>query len=124
MPKVLIVDNDRTTVSLLKILFELDGYSVHIAGNPEMVLEEVRQEAPDVVLMDVFLSGGDGLELLRRMRREPDLAHVPVLMTSGMDLTDECLTAGAQGFLVKPYAPEQLTEALQAILNSKGKGTE
>ena len=124
MPKVLIVDNDRTTVSLLKILFELDGYSVHIAGTPEMVLEDVRQEAPDVVLMDVFLSGGDGLELLRGMRREPDLARVPVLMTSGMDLTDECITAGAQGFLVKPYAPEQLTEALQAILNSKGKGTE
>ena len=124
MPKVLIVDNDRTTVSLLKILFELDGYSVHIAGTPEKVLEEVRQEAPDVVLMDVFLSGGDGLELLRGMRREPDLARVPVLMTSGMDLTDECFAAGAQGFLVKPYAPEQLTEALQGILSSKGKGTE
>ena len=124
MPKVLIVDNDRTTVSLLKMLFELDGYTVHVAGNPEVVLDEVRQEAPDVVLMDVFLSGGDGLELLRRMRREPDLAGVPVLMTSGMDLTDECFAAGAQGFLVKPYAPEQLTEALQGILSSKGKGTE
>ena len=124
MPKVLIVDNDRTTVSLLKMLFELDGYAVHVAGNPEVVLDEVRQEAPDVVLMDVFLSGGDGLELLRRMRREPDLAGVPVLMTSGMDLTDECFAAGAQGFLVKPYAPEQLTEALQGILSSKGKGTE
>ena len=124
MPKVLIVDNDRTTVSLLKILFELDGYTVHIAGDPDLVLDEVRQTAPDIVLMDVFLSGGDGLELLKRMRHDPDLAGVPVLMTSGMDLTDECLAAGAQGFLVKPYAPEQLTEALQAILNSKGKGTE
>jgi CheY-like chemotaxis protein len=124
MPKVLIVDNDRTTVSLLKMLFELDGYTVHVAENPEVVLDEVRQAMPDVVLMDVFLTGGDGLELLRRMRREPDLAGVPVLMTSGMDLTDACLAAGAQGFLVKPYAPEQLTEALQAILNSKGKGTE
>ena len=123
MPKVFIVDNDRTTVSLLKILFELDGYTVQIAGNPGAVLDEVRQTAPDVVLMDVFLSGGDGLELLRGMRREPDLAGVPVLMTSGMDLTDECLTAGAQGFLLKPYAPEQLTEALQKIMNSKGKGT-
>ena len=124
MPKVLIVDNDRTTVSLLKILFELDGYTVHIAANPDMVLDDVRREAPDVVLMDVFLSGGDGLELLRRMRREPDLAGVSVLMTSGMDLTDECLAAGAGGFLLKPYAPEQLAEALQEIMNSKGKGTE
>lgn len=123
MSKVLIVDNDRTTVSLLKILFELDGYTVQIAGNPDVVLDEVRQAAPDVVMMDVFLSGGDGLELLRRMRGEPDLASVPVLMTSGMDLTDECLTAGAQGFLLKPYAPEQLTEVLQKILNPKGKGT-
>jgi CheY-like chemotaxis protein len=124
MAKVFIVDNDRTTVALLKILLELDGYTVEIAGNPVAVLDEVRTAAPDVVLMDVFLTGGDGLDLLRRMRASPDLATVPVLMTSGMSLADECSVAGADGFLLKPYAPEQLTQALQRTLALKGRGSE
>ncbi len=124
MAKVFIVDNDRTTVSLLKILLELDGHVVEIAGNPGAVLDEVRLAGPDVVLMDVFLTGGDGLDLLRRMRAAPDLAAVPVLMTSGMNLGDECSAAGADGFLLKPYAPEQLTEALQRTLARKGRGSE
>ncbi len=124
MAKVLIVDNDRTTVSLLKILLELDGYTVEIAGNPVAVLDEVRSADPDVVLMDVFLTGGDGLDLLRRMRASPDLATIPVLMSSGMNLADECSVAGADGFLLKPYAPEQLAQALQRTLALKGRGSE
>ena len=124
MAKVLIVDNDRTTVSLLKILLELDGHTVEAANHPARLLDDVRQAAPDVVLMDVFLTGGDGLDLLRRLRAEPDLSAIPVLMTSGMNLAEECSEAGADGFLLKPYAPEQLTEALQRTLVPKGKPAE
>jgi CheY-like chemotaxis protein len=123
VPKILIVDNDRATVALLKILLELDGHTVAVAGSPNTVLDEVRQAAPDVVLMDVFLTGGDGLDLLRSIRREADLSTVPVVMTSGMSLGEECAAAGADGFLLKPYAPEQLTEILRKTLDSRGKGT-
>jgi CheY-like chemotaxis protein len=120
MPKVLIVDNDRTTVSLLKILLELDGHTVLIAGRPENLVEEVNQTAPDVVLMDVFLTGGDGLDLLRRLRAQPEQARLPVLMCSGMNLAEECAAAGADGFLMKPYTPEQLTQALADALAPRG----
>ncbi|HET7011625.1 MAG TPA: response regulator [Anaerolineales bacterium] len=118
MAKVLIVDNDRTTVSLLKILLELDGHSVEAAGVPDTFLADVRRVSPDVVLMDVFLAGGDGLELLRQMRAEAPLAGVPVLMCSGMNLAEECAAAGANGFLLKPYTPEQLSSSLAAALGS------
>jgi CheY-like chemotaxis protein len=124
MAKVLIVDNDRTTVSLLKILLELEGHAVATAHHPASLLDDVRQAAPDVVLMDVFLTGADGLDLLRRLRAEPDLSAIPVLMTSGMNLAEECSQAGANEFLLKPYAPEQLTEALQRTLAPKGKPAE
>jgi CheY-like chemotaxis protein len=116
MAKVLIVDNDRTTVSLLKILLELDGHTVLVAGAPASVLDEARRTEPDVVLMDVFLTGGDGMDLLRGMRADPGLARLPVLMCSGMSLADECTAAGANGFLLKPYTPEQLTNALAQAL--------
>ena len=118
MAKVLIVDNDRTTVSLLKILLELDGHSVAVAGAPDAFLEDVHRVGPDIVLMDVFLAGGDGLDLLRKMRAEPLLASVPVLMCSGMNLAEECAAAGANGFLLKPYTPEQLSSALAAALRA------
>jgi CheY-like chemotaxis protein len=117
MAKVLLVDNDATTVSLLKILLELDGYGVIVCSAPDKVLAAVSTEAPDVVLMDVFLTGGDGLDLLRKMRATPGMERIPVVMTSGMELSRECEQAGADGFLLKPYPPEQLSQVIKTNLD-------
>jgi DNA-binding response OmpR family regulator len=116
MPKVMIVDDDRTMVSLLRTLFELQGYEVLSALQRKAVAEMLREHKPEVVLMDVFLSGLDGLELLREMRAEPDLAGVRVIMTSGMDVEDRALEAGADGFLLKPYTPDQLLALVQDMI--------
>ncbi|MBM2842692.1 MAG: phoP, partial [Anaerolineales bacterium] len=88
MAKVLVVDNDATTVSLLRILLELDGHTVLDCGLAFDVLEMVSREKPDLILMDVFLSGGDGVALLRQIRAEPATARLPVVMTSGMELSE------------------------------------
>jgi len=118
MAKVLLVDNDATTVSLLRILLELDGYGVTVCSVPDEVLAAVSREAPDVVLMDVFLTGGDGLDLLRKMRATPGIERIPVVMTSGMELSEECVRAGANGFLLKPYPPEQLSQVIKMNLEN------
>jgi len=123
MAKVLLVDNDATTVSLLKILLELDGYEVAVCRIPGEVLRAVSSEAPDVVLMDVFLTGGDGLDLLRKMRATPGMERIPVIMTSGMELSIECSQAGANGFLLKPYPPEQLSQVIKQNLDH-GRGAD
>ncbi len=121
MAKVLLVDNDATTVSLLRILLELDGYGVTVCSAPNEVLKAVSSEAPDLVLMDVFLTGGDGLDLLRKMRATPGMERIPVIMTSGMELSEECSKAGADGFLLKPYPPEQLSQVIKQNLDH-GRG--
>lgn len=113
MTKILIVDDDRTMVSLLKTLFELQGFQVLTALQEDAVLAALREDKPDVVFMDVFLSGLDGLELLRQMRAAKDLAGLRVIMTSGMDVSDACIEAGANAFLLKPYTPDQLLELIQ-----------
>ncbi|MEX0788174.1 MAG: response regulator [Anaerolineales bacterium] len=113
MTKVLIVDDDRTMVSLLKTLFELQGFQVQTALQQDAVLEALRGDRPDVVFMDVFLSGLDGLELLRQIRAAQDLGGLRVIMTSGMDVSDACIDAGANAFLLKPYTPDQLLELIQ-----------
>ena len=115
--KVMIVDDDRTMISLLQTLLELDGFRVVLAPRGEMVLPTALAEKPDVILMDVNLAGADGLELLREIRRHAELSGLPVIMSSGMDLGDECKVAGANAFILKPYPPEHLSLALQKVLS-------
>jgi CheY-like chemotaxis protein len=119
MAKILLIDNDPTTVSLLTMLLELDGYAVAVCSAVAGVIASVQRESPDLILMDVFLSGGDGLELLREIRADPANARIPVVMTSGMELSEECSRAGADGFLLKPYTPEQLDSVIQTRLNHR-----
>jgi len=120
MANVLVVDNDPTTVSLLRILLELDGHKVSVCNSAGKVLGEIERFGPDLVLMDVYLtSGDDGLDLLRRLRAYPPTSSLPVVMTSGMELTEECARAGANGFLLKPYTPEHLTKTMKEILDHR-----
>lgn len=121
MAKVLIVDDDRTMVSLLKILLEMDGFDVTNLSMGTQLIEKVRVEKPDLVLMDVFLSDADGKEILVEIRNTADLAETRVIMTSGMDLTDQCMDAGADAFLLKPYTPEQLMKTIQQNLPTNGE---
>ncbi|OGO17062.1 MAG: hypothetical protein A2Z14_09155 [Chloroflexi bacterium RBG_16_48_8] len=121
MSKVLIVDDDRTMVSLLKILLEMDGFDVVNISIGEQLLEKVRVENPDLVLMDVFLTDSDGKEILKQLRSTKDIADVRVVMTSGMDLAEQCMDAGADAFLLKPYTPEQLMKIIRENLPQNGE---
>ena len=124
MSKVLIVDDDRTMVSLLKILLEMDGFDVSNLSMGGKLIEKVRDEKPDLILMDVFLSDADGKEVLAELRNTTDLADLRVVMTSGMDLADQCMDAGADAFLLKPYTPEQLMKIIQQNLPNDGETEE
>ncbi len=120
MARVMIVDDDGNMVSLLKTLLEMDGYQVSHVAHKDAILPAIEQERPEVVLMDIFLADVDGVDLLRRLRSSPELKHVRVIMTSGMDLEDRCKEAGADGFLLKPYSPDQLISLIQENLGEGG----
>lgn len=117
MPKtVMIVDDDRTITGLLQMLLEFDGFAVQVVARGDRVITEAQTAKPDVILMDVHLADADGLKILRTLRQEPKLQSLPVIMTSGMDLEEQCLAAGADHFLLKPYPPDQLSQLLQQVL--------
>jgi CheY-like chemotaxis protein len=69
-----------------------------------------------VLLMDVHMGGANGLDVLRELRQDPALAALPVVMYSGMNLEYECQQAGADAFLIKPYAQEELTAMLKKVM--------
>ena len=119
-PKVMVVDDDRTMVTLLRTLLELDGYQVVQPTNAASVLESIVAERPDLVLMDVFLKGHDGIDLVRGLRKLPELAQTPVVMTSGMDVSEQSLAAGANSFMLKPYDPEVLLQTIRSQLGQTG----
>lgn len=116
MVKVMIVDDDRNMVSLLKILLEMDGFEVVNITHVVEFIDTVRAEEPDIVLLDVFMSSIDGKELMAELRKTQDVQTTKVVMTSGMDLAEECKQAGADDFLLKPYTPEQLMNIIQTNL--------
>ena len=93
MKKVMLVDDDLTMRSLLKTLLELEGYHVIAKGDGDenVLIETLRQEKPNVLILDVFLHRANGMNLLNKIRQEADIHDTTVLMTSGMDVKDQCL---------------------------------
>ncbi len=116
MTKILLADDDFTMVTLLKTLLGMEGYeTASLLDKAGDVLDNIRREKPDIILLDVHLGDRNGVELVRQMRETDDLRNVRVIMVSGIDKSDECFTAGANDFLLKPYMPEELFSKLRAV---------
>jgi len=114
--KILIVDDDRATSTLLRTLFEIEGYVGVVCPKPEDVLNAVRREKPDVVLMDVHLAEVDSIHILREIREDGELQTTPVVMTSGMDVREKCEANGASAFMQKPFKPAELVALIKQQL--------
>ncbi len=116
--KVLLAEDDSTMVSLLKTLLKLEGFDVVALSADADVPAAVRHEKPDVLLLDVHLLHQSGLSILESLRSSEDTSNVRVVMSSGANVRDECMTRGANGFLMKPYMPEDLIKMLKQAIKS------
>ena len=119
--KVFVIDDDPTMVTLLHTLLELEGYQVATAEDWADIAGAAMKANPDVLLMDYFLPGTDGGKILMALRSTPGYEHISIIMTSGMDREDECLEAGADAFLLKPYSPDHLLETIRDLSSIDGK---
>lgn len=116
LPKVMIVDDDRNTVKLLQTLLELDGFDVVVSPRGGDVVAIAEQTAPDIFLMDYHLADMDGVDVLRQLRAHDRFAGAPIIMTSGLDVSEEVMEAGANTFLVKPFEPGDLPVLFNKLL--------
>lgn len=114
MLKVMLIEDDRTMVSLLTMLLNLEGYLVKTPTNNQMdgILNDVLRERPHIALVDVNLEEGNGLDLLREIRQAPTIMGTRVIMFSGLNLQEECIQAGADGFIQKPFIPDELIKLI------------
>ena len=114
-PTILIVDDHDTNRAVLNDLFQPLGFQVHEAVNGEDALRVAAECAPDIVLMDIIMPVMDGLEATRRLRQMPEMEQAVILAISASisgERQQECLTAGCQAFLSKPFRIKELFDAL------------
>jgi DNA-binding response OmpR family regulator len=112
----MVVDDDNTFSTLLKTVFDLEGHQSVSVSNQADVIPTARQIKPALVLMDIHVADGDTLDALRGLRADEELKAVPIVMTSGMDRSAECLAAGADRFIFKPFRPSELLEMVEDLL--------
>jgi excisionase family DNA binding protein len=118
-PVVLIVDDDERVREYVRVNLEMEGYSVREAGSADEGLEVLEEVSPDLVLLDVMMPEVDGWEMLRRVRERHGIDAIPVVMFSGKvdeGAAGEAAARGAQGFLGKPFDPQQLIEHAKQLL--------
>lgn len=122
MSKLLIIDDDPNMANLLKTLLELDGYHVISTREWTGIVDFAAQEQPDLILMDCILPDIDGVDILKSIRSEESTSAIKVVMTSGINMTEECMSAGADAFLLKPYNPDVLTQTIKDHLIDSAQG--
>jgi len=120
--RALVVDDERMNRLLLRRALETEGHVVVEAANGREALERLREDAPDVVLLDLVMPELDGYETLQQIKADPNLAHVPVIIISGVDELGSvvrCIEMGATDYLPKPFEPAILRARLQSSLAAK-----
>ena len=123
--RVLVVDDEPAVRDSLERALRLDGYEVELARDGGEGLAKVREAAPDALVLDLLMPGMDGLEMCRSLRAAGD--RTPVLVLTARDAVADRvagLDAGADDYLVKPFALEELQARLRALLRRNGNGTE
>ncbi len=119
--RILVVDDLADNSFLLQTILEEEGYQVEIADNGRAALDKITANPPDLVLLDVMMPGMNGFEVTRKVRQNPSLPFIPILLITGYtDPTPaDGFDVGADGFIRKPVDLDDLLQRVHTILQPK-----
>ena len=123
--RILVVDDDRKIVRLLRASLEQAGYQVFVAYDGETAVHNLRREKPDLLLLDLMLPDRDGWDITRLVRSDSTLANIPIIMlTARVDTNDKIvgLEIGADDYITKPYDPREVVARVRARLRGQTAG--
>jgi two-component system phosphate regulon response regulator PhoB len=124
--KILIVDDERDIVELVRFNLEREGYHTLVCFSGEKALAMAADEMPDLMVLDLMLPGIDGLEVTRQIRGNQRTVEIPIVMLTAKGEESEIVTGlelGANDYISKPFSPRELVARIRGILRRRGKGT-
>ncbi len=116
--KVLIVDDSKTETMFLSDLLQKNGFSVRSAENADDAMRRLKEDRPDLILMDVVMPGQNGFQLTRSINRTPEYSHIPIIMCTSKSLeTDRVwgMRQGARDYITKPVDATDLFAKIKAL---------
>jgi len=117
--KLLLVEDDPALSELLEYRFTNEGYHVRTTADGDEALLFASEDVPDLVILDWMIEGTSGIEVCRRLRRDKDTAHVPIIMLTAREAEDDRvrgLDTGADDYLTKPFSPRELLARVAAVM--------
>ena len=117
--KLLLVEDDPALSELLEYRFRKEGFDVRYTPDGDEALLMATEDTPDIVILDWMIEGTSGIEVCRRLRRDKQTAHVPIIMLTAREAEDDRirgLETGADDYLTKPFSPRELLARVSAVL--------
>jgi two-component system alkaline phosphatase synthesis response regulator PhoP len=122
MAKILIVEDDPTTVQLIEFLLKKNNFEVLIAYNGVEALQIAKKEKLDLILMDVMMPKMDGIEAIEKLKKDENTRDIPIIILSALGQEMDVmrgLQAGASSYIVKPFSPQELLTEINTKLTKK-----
>ena len=124
--RILLIEDEEDMAALIKLLAELSGYKLHVEVDGVNGYNAIVREKPDLVILDVMLPGENGFDVCRKIKSNPDLKNIPVIMLSAQDEEHDIilgLELGADDYISKPFSRKILVSRIKAVLR-RGKHAE
>jgi DNA-binding response OmpR family regulator len=119
MKTMLIIDDDSDILEALEALLDLEGFDIRISTKADIIDKIKATQLPDMIIMDVLLSGEDGRDVVKRLKKETLTKQIPVLMISAHpNVRKSSLKAGANAFMAKPFETRDLVNKVHQLLHS------
>lgn len=123
MGYILVVDDEPAIAEMIRSCLELAGFNVQLSANGHFAQQVILNNRPDLVILDWMMPMLSGIELTRRLKREPATADLPIIMLTAKDDEEDRLNgfeAGADDYLGKPFSPRELVARVRAVLRRAG----
>ena len=113
--KILIIDDDEGILDAISMVLEYKGYTVDTSKNGNSILD-LKEDMPDLVLLDIWMSGVDGRNVCRQLKQHPQTRAIPVIMISASkDIERSAIESGADSFLAKPFEMRELLKKIETF---------
>jgi len=117
MARILVIDDDKPMLEIVKSILENEGYVVETISNWTIVFDKIRQYKPDLIILDIFIAGSDGRVICKELKKSKTTTNIPVILFSATNrLEAYTKDSNAQGYLKKPFETMELLDIVKEKL--------